>query len=78
MPIVSDHLMTESSNAEHAADVEITSDEAWDRFDEMALRFLGYGGSEFIYRLENDSVDLDNAKVSMVRAMLPVANEAGR
>lgn len=70
--------MTLPRPADDAAGVEITSSEAWDRFDDVSQEFLGITGSEFIYRLEAGSLDLDDPQVSIVRGMLPVEYEAGR
>lgn len=70
--------MPAPANAEPSDELEISSTEAWARFDEMAQRFLSCTGSEFVYRLEAGGLDLDDPKVSMVRAILPIGNETGR
>lgn len=76
MPTDSDATMTLPAAADHDAnDVEITSAEAWDRFDAFAQRVLSISGSEFVYRLESGALDLEDSKVTMVRAMLPLEHE---
>jgi hypothetical protein len=45
---------------------------AWERFDASAQRYLGIGGSEYLTRLDDGQLDLDDADVAIVYAVMPL------